>query len=140
MAENEFDLYMRVDSNTAGHRQWFYFSMKNERRVRIRLHVYRFRKVYSLYQRGMKPYVRSRRGGNEWKPGGENVAYHLEDNPNDFVSRKDRRTYVLSFSYTFEHDNDEVFIAAGIPYTYSFLQRQLNLYQSAVASRDNLSF
>jgi cytosolic carboxypeptidase protein 2/3 len=25
--ENEYDLYMRVDSNTRGHHQWFYFSV-----------------------------------------------------------------------------------------------------------------
>lgn len=25
VAENEYDLYMRVDANTRGHLQWFYF-------------------------------------------------------------------------------------------------------------------
>ena len=26
---DEYDLYMRVDANTRGHLQWFYFSVKN---------------------------------------------------------------------------------------------------------------
>jgi cytosolic carboxypeptidase protein 2/3 len=26
----EFDLYMRVDSNTRGHHQWFFFKIKNQ--------------------------------------------------------------------------------------------------------------
>jgi hypothetical protein len=25
----EYDLYMRIDSNTRGHNQWFYFSIEN---------------------------------------------------------------------------------------------------------------
>lgn len=50
---------MRVDTNTYGHRQWFYFSIKNKTRKTIKLNIYRFKKPYSLYQRGMKPYVKS---------------------------------------------------------------------------------
>jgi cytosolic carboxypeptidase protein 2/3 len=67
---------MRVDTNTQGHRQWFYFSMKNEKKCTVKLHIYRFKKQFSLFQRGMKPYVRSRKSGQEWKQGGENVFYH----------------------------------------------------------------
>ena len=29
IAPREFDLYMRVDSNTRGHHQWFYFKLEN---------------------------------------------------------------------------------------------------------------
>ncbi len=50
---------MRVDTNTRGHRQWFYFSIKNKLKHTIKLNIYRFKKAYSLFQRGMKPYVRS---------------------------------------------------------------------------------
>ena len=27
--ENEYDLFMRVDSNTKGHTSWFYFAVNN---------------------------------------------------------------------------------------------------------------
>ena len=66
---------MRVDSNTNGHRQWFYFSIKNTTKKTVKLNIYRFKKKFSLFQRGMKPYVRSRKSGQDWKPGGFNVAY-----------------------------------------------------------------
>lgn len=134
MGENEYDLYLRVDSNTSGHRQWFYFSVRNERRTTVRLHLYRFKKIYSLYQRGMKPYVRSRRAAGEWAPAGEGVVYHYER-----AKGEQRRSCVLTFSYTFEHENDEVFFAAGIPYTYTFLQRQLAHYQQLFAQRELIS-
>jgi len=61
---------MRVDSNTKGHRQWFYFSMQNEEKCKVKLHIYRFKKIYSLFQRGMRPYVKSRKSGNDWRAGG----------------------------------------------------------------------
>jgi hypothetical protein len=127
----EYDLYMRVDSNTGGHRQWFYFSMRNERRCRVTLHIYRFKKIYSLFQRGMRPYARSRKDGTDWHPAGDSVTYHYErQRKSEYGGKKEPRRFVLTFHYTFQHENDEVFIAAGIPYSYTFLQRQLSLYRS----------
>lgn len=29
IARDEFDMFMRVDSNTRGHHQWFYFKVEN---------------------------------------------------------------------------------------------------------------
>lgn len=69
---------MKVDTNTRGHRQWFYFSIKSKAKKMIKLNVYRFRKCYSLFQRGMKPYVRSVKGQEDWKAGGMNVKYIRE--------------------------------------------------------------
>ena len=67
---------MRVDTNTYGHRQWFYFSIKNKMKKTIKINIYRFRKPYSLYQRGMKPYVRSLKSQEkDWQAGGYNVRY-----------------------------------------------------------------
>lgn len=127
---------MRVDSNTSGHRQWFYFSMRNERKCRVTLHIYRFKKLYSLFQRGMRPYARSRKSGKGWHPAGDSVNYHYERGG----TKKEMKSFVLSFHYNFEHDNDEVFVAAGIPYSYTFLQRQLSLYRSQADLRENLKF
>lgn len=140
MADLEYDLYMRVDTNTGGHRQWFYFSMRNERKCTIRLHIHRFKKTYSLFQRGMRPYLRSRKANNDWRPAGENVAYHYERPRNEYGIKREGRSFILSFNYTFQHENDEVFVAAGIPYSYTFLQRQLALYKTQAELRENLSF
>lgn len=60
--ENEYDLYMRMDTNTNGHRQWFYFSVKNTTKTTIKFNIYRFKKRFSLFQRGMRPYVKSLKG------------------------------------------------------------------------------
>lgn len=50
---------MRVDTNTRGHLQWFYFQVKNKNIQKITFTIFRFKKKFSLYQRGMKPYVKS---------------------------------------------------------------------------------
>ena len=75
VGESEFDIYMRMDTNTNGHRQWFYFSVKNLLPGSIKFNVYRFKKKFSLFQRGMKPYVRSLKAKENWKPGGTKIMY-----------------------------------------------------------------
>ena len=52
--ENEYDLYMRVDSNTAGHFQWFYFKVNNKIKKEVKFNVLNFTKASSLYENGMK--------------------------------------------------------------------------------------
>lgn len=67
---------MRVDTNTYGHRQWFYFSIKNKMKKVVKLNIYRFKKAYSLYQRGMRPYVRSLKSQEkDWHSAGYNLRY-----------------------------------------------------------------
>ena len=51
---------MRVDTNTKGHLQWFYFRMSNlKTQVKYRINICNFQKSKTLYLRGMKPYIRS---------------------------------------------------------------------------------
>ena len=126
---------MRVDTNTCGHRQWFYFSMKNQQKCKVKIHIHRFKKPYSLFQRGMKPYVRSRKTDSDWRPGGTQVCYHLEHVRNEYGVKKPLGTSVLTFNYSFKAENDEVLVAAGVPYTYSYLQKQLSLIKAKVDSR-----
>ena len=68
---------MRVDTNTNGHRQWFYFSIVNQLPGIIKINVYRFKKKYSLFQRGMKPYIKSMKDGTGWKAGGKKTLYKI---------------------------------------------------------------
>lgn len=50
VAECEFDLFLRVDSNTKGHVQWFYFSVKNgSRRQKLKMNLCNLSKAKSLY-------------------------------------------------------------------------------------------
>ena len=57
--ENEYDLFMRADSNTRGHTQWFNFTVKNCGKKKIKINIVNFKKVKTMYTRGMKPYVYS---------------------------------------------------------------------------------
>jgi len=69
---------MKVDTNTNGHRQWFFFSIRNNKATVIKLNIFRFKKRFSLYQRGLKPYICSVKAGKGWVPGGMNIRYRKE--------------------------------------------------------------
>lgn len=55
---HEYDLFMRVDSNTKGHTSWYFFKVKNTRKGnKIIFNICNFHKKNSLYQKGMCPYI-----------------------------------------------------------------------------------
>ena len=69
VSESEYDLILRIDSNTAGHIMWYYFKATNNDKTaqKIKLNIINLRRNKSCYQRvifydmkGMKPYIRRR--------------------------------------------------------------------------------
>lgn len=61
VAPNEYDLLMRVDSNTRGHNSWFFFKVKNtQAQQTVKFNICNFHKLNSLYTSGLKPYFFSR--------------------------------------------------------------------------------
>ena len=45
VGNNEFDLFMRVDTNTQGHTHWYYFTVKNEDfRGKVKFNICNFRR------------------------------------------------------------------------------------------------
>lgn len=79
---DEYDLVMRLDSNSRTHQQWFYFSTDTNNRGNylkqtVRFNVLNFTKPYSLYQNGMQPMIWSERlyeeKGIGWFRGGKEV-------------------------------------------------------------------
>jgi len=81
VGENEYNLFLRPDTNTCGHMQWFYFTIRNKSRDKIKLNICNNRKAKTLYERvivvliqGMKPYVLSKydkeHGGPGWHQAG----------------------------------------------------------------------
>lgn len=71
---------MRVDSNTRGHLQWYYFKITNLRKDCVyQLNICNFQKAKTLYNRGMKPYILSHRDlkekGEGWRQGGYDILY-----------------------------------------------------------------
>lgn len=66
---------MRVDTNTQGHLQWYYFQIKNQLPQKAVFTIFRFKKKFSLYQRGMKPYIKSKKEKAGWRQAGDNIRY-----------------------------------------------------------------
>jgi len=114
-------LKVRPDLNTFGTSQWFYFSVTNmEASSRVKFDIINFTKKNKLYRSGMRILIYSkqkrRRAGVGWYRGGEDITYKSNS-----YERKDERAhfFTLSFKYTFEYENDEVFFAYSLPYKYS---------------------
>ncbi len=59
LSEFEYDLFLRVDSNTRGHCFWYYFEVTNRRpdRLSLRFNLCNLSRSGSLYSRGMRPYL-----------------------------------------------------------------------------------
>ena len=117
-------MYLRVDTNTQGHLQWYYFSVTNTNTQTAVFNIFRFKKKLSLYQRGMRPYVKSKREDTGWKQAGLNIQYW---NPAEGKDRdiKKKSTFILTFEYEFRYDNDEIMFAACPPYSYTYLNKRL---------------
>lgn len=147
MHADEYNLYIRVDTNTQGHRQWYFFSVWSRRKESpsYRFNVHRFRKKDSLYVRGMRPYAFSKRelqlaiernGGvcsdelmwDNWRQVGSKVRYWQDTSE----GRKD--DYVLSFDFEFKHEGDEVLFAACPPYSCSYLAKRIDGWKLATAN------
>lgn len=133
ISKDEYDLYLRIDTNSSGHMHWFYFSVTGIKYKRtIKFNIVNFTRSTGLYAAGMKPRVFSvqevRFGiNNGWCMGGENITFSQSKllKPN---SRKP--FFQLSFTYKFNYPNDKVWFATGIPYTYCRLEKIFKLLKS----------
>ena len=69
VGEREYDCFMRVDANTAGHLHWYYFKINNlQPEQTYKINICNFQKTKSLYLRGMKPFLNN--GNGLWRQGG----------------------------------------------------------------------
>lgn len=80
----------------------------------------------------MKPYVFSKlkyaKTGTGWQQSANNVTFGQCKLRYEFIYErcKARPFSRLSFEYEFEQEQDEVFFAYCIPYTYSYLLKELS--------------
>lgn len=133
VGEREYDCFMRVDSNTGGHLQWFNFKVKGWRKLlKYRINICNFQKDKCLFARGMRPYLYSQKRNEKekigWTQEGENVRFEKRVLTASRVYEFEiRQMFRLSFEYYTPYDEDEIQIAYCVPYTYSqlgdFLQR-----------------
>ena len=54
--DNIYELFLRVDSNTRGHTQWFYFSMEPQKREKVTIKIVNLTKNQSILKTIGKPY------------------------------------------------------------------------------------
>lgn len=114
-----YTCFIRPDTNSNGNLHWFYFSISNTTSEhKVTLNIANFTKHTALFKQGLKPSVFSwQKYKNKkigWHRGGEKLSYNK-------VVRRGRVFFTLEFEYTFEYDNDIVWFATSIPYTYSTL-------------------
>lgn len=109
----EYELYIRPDSNNPAYRLWFYFSVHNVRKYqRVLLTVVNFSKSRSLYREGMTPLVKSTSRPQFERIPERQVFYYR--------CPKHQRSYVLSFLFTFDKEEDVYYFAYCYPYTYVY--------------------
>jgi hypothetical protein len=133
---DEYDLYMRTDANTRGHNQWFFFKVNNQQAQTVKFTLVNFTKHDSLYSQGMQPCVYSKKACDSglsrgWHRAGEHVNYSYSK-ISRFGARR-RNYWQMSFTYFFQHDDDEVHFAYSIPYTFSRLTALINDFKLNVS-------
>lgn len=117
--KNEFDLFLRSDTNTRGHTSWYYFKVSNRGVTgEVQLNICNFGKKKNLYAGGLKPY--ELKEGGEWRQDGCYDVCWVER-----ICRYgfERKAFQLQFKYNFKEKNQTVYFAYSIPYSYSRLHR-----------------
>lgn len=98
--QNDYDLYMKPDTNTKNHFQWFYFKTNIKRaRKSVKFTIKNFIKVTMLYSKGLKPYCRSLKNPDFHE-------FRQVEGDVRFYEDTDTGYYCLEFSHIFELDDD----------------------------------
>ena len=124
--EFEYDLILSPDTNTKGYTQWYYFRVANTKVGKLyRFNIINMIKPDSLYNHGMRPLLYSeigaRKYGRGWTRSGNDVCYYQ----NSMKRKNAGYYYTMTFSISFNYDNDIIYFAHGYPYTYTDLCRNL---------------
>ena len=129
---DKYQLFLHNDTNTTGYTQWFFFRVKNMKKGKtINFSIMNLLRKTTKYSYGIKIWVYSKKKNQiekiSWHHTKEKVKYYKN---NLYRLKKGNRKYyyTLSFNYTFEYDNDEIFFANCIPFTYTDLMKDLNYY------------
>ena len=128
----KYELFLHNDTNTSGYTQWFFFRVSNIKKGKtINFNIMNFLRKTTKYSNGIKIWVYSRKNSElnkiGWHHTNEEVKYYKNFLYKLNKGKKDYY-YTLSFNYTFLYNNDEVFFANCIPFTYTDLNKDLNVY------------
>lgn len=136
--DGEYNLILNFDHNTLNYSQWYFFSVRNiSKGHTVKFNINNLQKDDSTYAIGMKPFVYSVKQNklnktHEWVRSGFDVRYYKnglktmdrECAPDydwdqdligcyEYESEESMQLSLnsLTFSYTFEHDDDTVFFS-----------------------------
>ena len=127
-----YQLFLHNDTNTNGYSQWFFFRVINgKKNQKINLNIMNFQRKSTKYETGIKIWYFSSKKKQEKNIGWHHTKEDVNYNQNflyRYINGKRQYYYSLSFDYTFEYDNDEIYFANSIPYTYSDIIKDLNEY------------
>lgn len=121
---NEYDLFLRSDTNTKGHTNWYFFKVNNQQQTgTILFNICNIVKKRNLYGKGMTPYTLVQRADSPKQEWSQNKCFDIQ-----FVERlcrygTERVSNQLQFKFDFYAENMEVYFAYSIPYTYSDMQQ-----------------
>ena len=124
LSDYEYSLQISADMNTTGNNHWYYFSVRNPRRTPVTFHITNMKKLDLLYRSGQKPVVYSLMLESEL-----NTKWHRDCTNIAYTPVAKSNYYCLSFTYNFRYENDLVYFAYSIPYTYSDLISDLEVLQ-----------
>ncbi|XP_076221062.1 cytosolic carboxypeptidase 1 isoform X2 [Nomia melanderi] len=125
----EYDLILTPDVNSGSRHQWFYFMVRNmDANVPYTFNIINCEKANSQFNFGMKPILFSVTEAVQGRPGwvrtGTDICYYR-----NYYQRpaKGRNYFTISFSVTFQHENDICYLAYHFPYTYT--QLMVNIWK-----------
>ena len=123
----EYELMLKTDYNTSNYTQWFYFKVSNtKRKVPYTFKIINMVKPDSLYNHGMKVLSYSVKDSDITNQGWKRVGTKISYSQNNYKRKGTGNYYTLSFTVTFDYDDDSVYFAHWFPYTYTDLKYMLS--------------
>eukprot|EP01022_Parablepharisma_sp_SALTPOND_P007512 TRINITY_DN1310_c0_g1_i1.p1 TRINITY_DN1310_c0_g1~~TRINITY_DN1310_c0_g1_i1.p1 ORF type:complete len:872 (-),score=51.69 TRINITY_DN1310_c0_g1_i1:1512-3938(-) len=165
-SETEYELYLNSDTNAVNRSQWFYFRVENTKASQTaRFTIMNQTKSSYFYIEGvMRPTVFSeaqyKKMRTSWTNdnitdctvskvsagsrsyGARIISLDPDDYELELPAQPPPSYHTLSFSYTFQHDNDIVYFAFCKPYSFTRLRHVLSkvethLFQDPVSATCN---
>lgn len=132
LKDTSYHLVLEYDQNKEKSCQWFYFQITNTRKsAKYRFYITGFHNSSMIYKKGSKILWYSEKRAKEqnlsWSRGGKNYYYDIT------VINNDGKRSTVKFDYEFLYDNDIVYFAFSVPYTYSDLLRSISNWEASYA-------
>jgi murein tripeptide amidase MpaA len=109
----------------------------------VKFNIMNYSKPDSLFNFGMKVSVYSEKQAIKdkvsWYKSGDNIKYTQNGIKKDPEVAWSKQYYTLTFTHTFKYDNDCVYFAYSVPYTYTDLRNDLHDIESNEARAVNVS-